>query len=475
MRALVSFFIPPRNGEGDRVAVEGAVSNSSTLDRLTPAPPSALRAATSPFRGGIAFVLALFAAPVAAQTVAITGGRVVVGDGSAPIENGTVVVANGRVVAAGRGVAVPAGAQRIDATGKWVTAGIVAGFSRLGLVGVDAVKETNDSSGGTSVFNASLDVATAINPEFPAIAISRAAGVTRAIVSPDTGTSIFAGYGAVIDTGADFNPVTKARAFQFIEFGETGARRSGGARTALIANFRNAVAEARDAARGVFRDDAILKRADALALGPVINGQVRLFVHVESAHDILAILSVKRDYPALNIVIVGASEGWRVGRQIAAAGVPVVASALNDLPASFEQLSSTQSNVGRMKAAGITVAIGMIDDNDTRQAQHSMQYAGNLVALQKVPRATGLDWVDAFAAITSKPAEIVGLGAEIGSLRPGRRADVVIWDGDPLEVTSGVEAVWIDGVRQSLETRQTRLRARYADPKEGTLPKAFDR
>jgi imidazolonepropionase-like amidohydrolase len=426
-------------------------------------------------RGLVLALATLIASPAAAQTVAITGGRVVVGDGSAPIDGGTVVVSNGRVVAAGRGVAIPAGAQRIDATGKWVTAGIVAGFSRLGLVGVDAVKETNDSGGGTSVFNASLDVATAINPDFPAIAISRAAGVTRAIVSPDVGSSIFAGHGAVIDTASDFSPITKSRAFQFIEFGEAGAQKSGGARTALIANFRNAIAEAREAARGVFRDDAILKRADALALGPVLSGQVRLFVHVESAHDILSILTMKRENPALNIVIVGASEGWRVAQEIAAAGVPVIASALNDLPASFEQLAATQSNVGRMNAAGVNVAIGMIDDNDTRQAQHSMQYAGNLVALQKVPGATGLDWVDAFAAITSKPAEIMGMGAEIGSLRPGRRADVVIWDGDPLEVTSGVEAVWIDGVRQSIETRQTRLRARYANPKEGALPKAFDR
>ncbi len=421
-------------------------------------------------------LLAAFTAvPAVAQTIAITGGRVVIGDGTAPIEDGTVIISNGRVVAAGRSVAIPAGAQRIDATGKWVTPGIVAGFSRLGLVGVDAVKETNDASGGTSVFNASLDASSAINPDVAAIAVSRSAGVTRAIVSPDAGTSIFAGLGAVIDTGADFSPVTKARAFQFVEFGEGGARRSGGARIALIANFKNALAESRDAARGIFREDAVLKRADALALVPVINGTQRLFVHVESAPDILAVLDLKREYPALNLVLVGVTEGWRVGRQIAAAGVPVIASALNDLPESFQQIAATQSNIGRMKAAGVVVAIGMIDDNDTRQAQQSMQYAGNLVALAKVPGASGLSWSDAFAAITSKPAEVIGMGAEIGSLRAGRRGDVVIWDGDPLEVTSGVEAVWIDGVRQPLETRQTRLRARYADPREGALPNAFDR
>jgi imidazolonepropionase-like amidohydrolase len=426
-------------------------------------------------RAFLVALMAFIAHPAIAQTVAITGGKVVIGDGSPPIEGGTVVFGNGRVIAAGRGVAVPAGATVIDAKGKWVTPGIVAGFSRLGLVGIDAVDPSNDEVANKSMFNAALDVAPAINPSVAAIAVNRAAGVTRAIVSPSAGEAIFGGQGAVIDTGSDLSPVTKAKAFQFVEFGEAGARRAGGARTALYLNFRTALAEASDAARGVFRDDALLKRADAQALISVANGQTRLLIHVESATDILAVLDLKRDYPALNIVLVGATEGWRVAAQIAAAKMPVIASALNDLPDSFEQIAATQSNIGRMKTAGVNVAIGMIDDNDARQAQLSMQYAGNLVAINKVPGATGLSWNDAFAAITSKPAEIIGMGGEIGSLRAGRRGDVVIWDGDPLEVTSAVEKVWIDGVAQPLETRQTRLRARYATPQEGALPKAFDR
>jgi len=418
---------------------------------------------------------ALIAAPVSAQTVAITGGKVVIGDGSAPIDNGTVVITNGRVVAAGAGVAVPAGAERIDATGKWVTPGIVAGFTRMGLVGVDAVDPSNDAGARNSPFNASLDMAPAINPDVAAMAVNRAAGVTRAIVSPDAGNVIFGGQGAVIDTGADMSPVTKAKAFQFVEFGEAGARLAGGSRPALIAAFKTALGEASDAAKGVFREESLLKRGDALALVPVVNGTMKLFVHVEGAPDILTVLSLKKDFPALNLVLVGATEGWRVAPQIAAAKVGVLASALNDLPESFEQLAATQSNIGRMKKAGVQVAIGMINDNEARQAQLSMQYAGNLVALNKVPGATGLSWDQAFATITSAPAEIAGVGADIGSLRAGRRGDVVIWDGDPLELTSGVQAVWIDGVKQSLVSRQTRLRDRYMTPTEGALPNAYDR
>jgi imidazolonepropionase-like amidohydrolase len=417
---------------------------------------------------------ALIASPACAQTIAITGGKVVIGDGTAPMDDATVVIVNGRVTAAGKGVVVPAGAQRIDATGKWVTPGIVAGFSRLGLAGVDAVDDSNDSGADGSPFNASIDIAPAINPDVEAIGVNRAAGVTRAIVSPDATGSIFGGFGAVIDTGADPRPITKAKAFQFVEYGEAGARKSGGSRAAWFAGFRNAIAEARDAARGALRDDGQLKRADAIALGPVVLGQIKLIIHAESATDILAIIDLKREFPTLDIVIVGATEGWRVARDLAVARIPVIASALNDLPESFQQIAATQSNIGRMKAAGVTVAIGMIDDNDTRQAQQSPQYAGNLVALTRVPGANGLNWIDAFSAITSKPAEVIGMGGEIGSLRVGRRGDVVIWDGDPLEVSSGVEAVWIDGVRQSLETRQTRLRKRYTQPGAGDLPKAYD-
>jgi imidazolonepropionase-like amidohydrolase len=417
-----------------------------------------------------------FGGPIAAQTVAITGGKVIVGDGSAPIEGGTVLIRNDRVVAAGSNVTIPADAQRIDATGKWVTPGIFAGFSRVGLVEVGAVRQTNDSNAGDSVFSAALDVQYAINPFASPIAVNRAAGVTRAVVSPSTGSSIFGGYGAVIDLGQDENPITRARAFQFVELGETGHRRAGGSRAAAHIHFRALLNEARTYARNPAAFDSdLLKASDAKALLPVINGQTKLLVHVESANDILKVLELRKDFPALKMVLVGVNEGWRVADHIAASGVPVLASALSDLPYGFEDLAATQSNIGRMKDAGVKVAIGMINDRDAHQLRYSVQYAGNLVALNKVPRATGLTWDEAFAAISSAPAEIMGMGAQLGSLKAGRKADVVIWTGDPLELSTQVEKVMIDGVVQTLSNRQQRLRDRYRNPTPGALPKAYDR
>lgn len=432
-------------------------------------------------RTAIGLALALYSSTAMAQTVAITGGTVALGDGSAPIEGGTVVIRDGRVVAAGRGVAVPAGAQTVDATGKWVAPGFVAGFSRLGLVEVDAVDASNDTQAGArSPYSAAIDVEPGLNPYVTAIGVSRIGGVTRAIVAPSTNQAIFAGQGAVIDTGADADPVTRARAFQFAELGEAGAREAGGSRPAAYVELRASIEAAQRYARNpaMFDGDSrdsLLTRADAAALVPVVTGKVPLLVHVESANDIRTVLKLPREFPSLRLVLVGASEGWRVAREIAAANVPVIASALTDIPSSFESVGATQSNVGRMKAAGVRVCIGMIDDNDALQARYSPQYAGNLVALTRLPGATGLQWGEALAAITSGPADALGLGGEIGSLRPGRRADVVVWSGDPLELSSAAERVWIDGVEQPLVSRQTKLRDRYARPGEGQMPKTYER
>ena len=423
---------------------------------------------------------AFLASPAAAQSVAITNARLVIGDGSAPIDGGTVVVRDGKVVAAGKNVAVPTGIETVDAGGRYVTPGIVAGFTRMGIIEVDGVDETNDASANNSPFHAGLDISSAVNPRTSSIALNRAEGITRAVVAPTTRGSIFAGQGAIIDLGADNDSVSTPRAFQFMEYGEAGASAAGGSRPAAMTAFRDALKSAQAYARapGAYLDqgrDVLVNRVDAAALGAVVTGKMPLLIHVERASDMRALLALRKDFPALWLVFVGASEGWMVASEVAAAKVPVIASALNDLPEAFESLAATQSNVGRMKAAGVLVGLGMINDNEARQARLEKQYAGNLVALHHVPGATGLSWDSAFAAITSAPAEAVGLGSEIGSLRPGRRGDVVIWDGDPLELSSAATIVYIDGVKQPLATRQGELLKRYRQPQEGALPKAYER
>ena len=478
MRAARKFL--PMHGMG-RGTGRRPVEGQSVAVAIAP-PPSLARRSPSPRKawgGTLPPALALLAAPALADTIAITGGTVAIGDGSAPIAHGTVVMRDGRIVAAGANVAVPPGARTLDATGKWVSPGIVAGFTSEGIVDGEGIRSTYDADARKSPFNAAIDVSVAINPDSQLIGVDRAGGVTRAVVAPEAGNSIFAGQGAVIDLGADDAPVTRARAFQYVELGEEGAELAGGSRPAAYVMLHDALASARDYARnpatfGGREKDSLLKRADAAALLPVLNGKMPLVVHVERRSDILQVLTLKRDYPGLRLVLLGVTEGWMVAREIAAAHVPVIASALADLPAQFESLAATESNVGRLEQAGVQVGIATIDVSAQGGQRNLKQFAGNLVAIGKVPGSTGLDWGHALAAITSGPAVALGMEGEIGSLRPGVRADVVVWDGDPLELASAPVAVFIDGVQQPLTNRQTRLRDRYLTPTEGALPKAYE-
>lgn len=418
---------------------------------------------------------ALIAAPLSAETLAITGGTVALGDGSAPIQNGTVVVTNGRITAAGANVAVPAGARVLDAKGKWVTPGIVGGLTSFGIEDVGGVSETNDSRARGTPFSASIDVSDSLDPDAQNLGVERTGGVTRAFVAANSGTTIFSGQGALLTLAAGADPLVKARAFQYAELGEDGMKVGGGSRLAAYALLRAALAAARNPALASdLAKDALVTRADAAALVPVIEGKVPLMVHVERASDILRVLALKKDYPALRLVLIGVSEGWRVAPAIAAAHVPVMVG-LVDLPASFEMLSATQSNAGRMVKAGVQLALSTIDTTGGGPQQKNLtQVAGNLVALNKVDGATGLTWGQALAAITSGPAAVMGYG-DYGSLKAGAHGDVVVWDQDPLELGSAPVAVFIDGVQQPLTNRHTRLRDRYAVPQEGALPKAYER
>lgn len=453
-----------------------------------------------------AALLALASAPLAAQDFAITNVTVATGDGSAPIEGGAVVVQGGRVVFAGPAAQMPTVRAEtvIDGAGKWVTPGLFAAMTSLGLADADGVGESNDTTARNSPFGAALDVVPALNPESQHVAVARDGGITRASVFPVPASSIFGGQGAVVDLGADMRMVVRPRAFQVVALGERGAQLAGGSRTSAHAVLRNALREARqygtegkvipggsgprevstgddipidtrlidtEAERG---DDVLLTRFDAAALVPVVNGVQPLYVGVERASDIRAVLALRNEFPRLKLVLIGVSEGWRVAGDIAAAGVPVIADPIDDLPSSFEQLAATQSNVGRMVRAGVKVALGGLAGTTGDQPRNLKQFAGNLVALTKVPGASGLSWGEAFAAISSIPAEISGMGGRAGLLAPGAAGDVVVWDGDPLELASAPVHVFIDGVEQPRGGHQKRLGDRYRDLNEADLPKAYD-
>ncbi len=426
--------------------------------------------------GMTAVLLAAF--PAQAATYAITGGIVATVANDTPIDGGTVIVRDGRVVAVGKGIAIPAGATVIDATGKWVTPGIFAGFTDIGINEVEAVNQTNDTSAGKSPYSAAIDVTPALNGRATPIAINRISGVTRAAVAPAAEVEIFAGQGALVRLSDGVDILDRPRAFQFIEMGEDGAKIAGGSRPAAWLNLRNGFAEAQRYARNPVafesgRDrESLVKRIDAAALVPVVEGRIPALVHVERASDILAVLRLRQEFPKLRLILTGVREGWLVAKEIAAAKVPVLTLALYDLPDSFETLASTRSNIGRLVAAGVTVGLGAPDGNSGFQPRNLTYLAGNLVAQAKVPGGVGLTHAQALAVITRNTAAIYG-ETDLGTLEPGKRADVVVWDGDPLELMSAPVSVMIDGVPQPMVSRQTLLRDRYIDLNTPQLPLAY--
>lgn len=406
--------------------------------------------------------------PALAETLAITNANAWTGTGAGLVEGATLVIEDGTIVAIGADADVPDGAQVIDADGNWVTPGIIAAFSRVGLVEVSAEDSTNDTSAGASAYSVALSAADGFNPAATPVGVTRIEGVTRVVVAPAPSNSIFAGQGLVADTSGRPDSVTVEEAFIYVTMSEGGAARAGGSRPAAWAFLRAAFADARTfPARYLAHNEGdALHRVDAMALGPASRGQQPILFEAHRASDLLRIVEFANDNPSLMIAIVGADEGWQVADELAAAAIPVIVDPFRNLPETFQSLAATRANAARLIDAGVPVAFAHLDD-EGHQARLALQVAGNAVAY-------GVSRDDALAALTTIPASIFGLD-RLGTLSEGAIADVVIWDGDPLEVTSAPTTVIIKGEVTAPDSRQTRLRDRYLGLERGALPFAYRR
>lgn len=410
--------------------------------------------------GLAALSLAPFAA---AQPVAIVGEKVWTGTAQGTLSNGVVVIDDGRIVSVGTGAA-PAGMAKIEA--EWVTPGLISAFSRTGITEVPGERSANDTGAGSSPFSAALNAADGFNPDATPIAVTRLEGFTRIAVAPEARSKLFAGQGFLADTSGLPGSVFKQRAFAFFVLGERGASLSGGSRPAAWTALRGAFDDVRffSARYMTHNDGNVLTRMDAQALMPAVKGDQLILIEARRASDLEAIMDFKQENPMLKVAIVGADEGWRVADRLAAMNIPVIVDAFSNLPASFSQLAATSENAARLAEAGVTVAIVNLDD-DSHQARLATQIAGTAVA-------NGLPFDTALQALTTAPAEIFGMTG-LGVLAPGARADVVAWDGDPLEITSAPTAVFIDGVSEPMESRQTKLRDRYLSLDTSERPLAY--
>ena len=408
------------------------------------------------------FAISLIAAPALAGTTAIVGGKVHTVGPKGTIENGTVLIVDGRIAAVGDDVDVPAGADTIDATGKVVTPGLFAPFSQLGLVEVSSSAGPTDGSQRGEQFTAGFDVADAYNPRSTLIAINRIEGVTRAVSAPSPGYPdasgaghILAGLAAIVNLGDD-DPIEQRSVAVVVALGESGSYFAGGTRAAAWLMLRNALDEALDYRehrsefeRGM-RREYVHSIADLEALQGVINGNTPMIIGINRASDIEVLLRFVDEY-GVKAIISGGAEAWMLADELAAAAIPVIVDPTANLPSSFDALNARLGATTILARAGVKVAIS---EGSSHNARNITQAAGNAVA-------HGLDWDAALRAITLTPAEIYGTANTSGSLEVGKVADVVIWPGDPLELTNYADQVFIKGEKLPMVSRQTLLRDRY--------------
>jgi len=415
-------------------------------------------------------LLFIAVAPAHAQTIAITGGRVLPVSG-APIERGTVLIRDGRIAAVGADVAIPADAQRVDATGKIVTPGLVNAATALTVVDIGAVASTrNLSARGRDGIAAAFTVWDGLNPASVLLPPARAGGITTVVIAPRGG--LISGQAAVLHLveGDAADMVMKSPVAMVGQIGtpqQIGAQSRG----ELMLKLREVLDDARtysrrkaDFERAQTRQFAA-SRLDLEALIPVLDGRIPLLLDADRASDIESALKLARDFN-LKLILTGGAEAWQVADKLAAARVPVLTGAMNNIPESFSSLGTRQENAGLLRRAGVTVAIignAGGGDEDAFNVRNVRFEAGNAVAY-------GMSREDALRAITLTPAEIFGVADRVGSLQPGRDADVVVWSGDPFEFATQPEHVFIRGREVRAVTRQDMLEQRYK-----TLPPNYRR
>ncbi len=413
-----------------------------------------------------------------AGTWALVGGLVHPVSGP-DIVGGTVVMQQGRIAAVGLDVPVPAGATVVDCRGKHVYPGLVAANTVLGLVEVQSVTGSNDTQ-ETGNLNPNQRAEVMLNPESDLIAVARLNGLTSALAIP--------GGGAVSGTSALFHldgwtqedmvvraPVglhvawpnmTPVRAWWMQQSDEEQNK----ARDAAVDAIRRAFDDARayDRARAAEGGAGVPKHdADAKwdAMRRALHGEIPVIFRADALNQIRAVLAFADEQKLTNVILLGGYDAPRVADELKARGIPVIVAGLLATPnRRYESYDAAFTVPARLAAAGVRFCIADDGGGFGATSARNLPYHAGMAA------AFGLAHDDALKAITLWPAQILGAGDRLGSIEVGKSADVQVTTGDPLEITTQVERVFIAGRDVPMESRQTRLFHKYDERPRG--PKA---
>jgi len=399
-----------------------------------------------------------------AQDLLIRNATVHTAAARGSLEHSDVLIQGGVIRAVGPGLSAPAGVAVVEAAGKPLTPALFGGITDIGIEEVSGESATVDSTLKLEgqPLRPEFDVTLAFNPDSVLIPVARLDGIGFTMLGANTGGGFIAGQGGVMRLDGSADPVGPQALF--IRLGASGAELTGNSRAAQWMLLEQMVSEA----RGRVPADsphALLTPAGRATLARYLAGQGRIVVQVDRAADIRQLLRwAARE--KVKIAIAGGAEAWRLAPQLAQAGVPVFVDGLGNLPTSFDQLGATLQNAARLQAVGVPVSFAQRDDA-SHNARKMRQLAGNAVA-------NGLPWGDGLAGLTRVPAQALGVGDRLGTIEPGKLADLVLWEGDPLDVGHYAEQVWLGGRAMPMRSRQTELRDRYQGP-ASSEPRAYSR
>lgn len=412
------------------------------------------------------------ASPAAAETIAVTHAEAWTMEGDQPVRDATILIEGGKIVSVTAAGDVPAGARVIDARGKPVTPGFVNAATQIGLVEVAGSPDTSDTSSADER-NPGYDVSRALNGNSTLVSLARADGITRALIypapsrhAPFNGEAAF----ARLRDGVDILDTANVGVYTVIG---GGAWDRLGSRAVQWTALRKALEEARraNAAPPVAEDGKGKKdRRGGPQGGPpgggrgagedpirgVIAGDIPLAIQTQRESDIRQAAALANDF-GIHVIVVGGTEAWRAADVLAAAKVAVILDPQVNLPFNFDQLGARQDNAALLAKAGVRVAVGQAGG-----PIHANYNAGmGLREGAGIAVANGLPYVEALRAVTVNPLAIWGRGG--GTLVVGADADLVVWDGDPLEPSTNAVSVIVEGRETGIRSRQDQLAERYKD------------
>jgi len=411
-------------------------------------------------------IACLLSSSAFAQNVLIKNATVHTAGLRGTLKNTDVLVQGGIIRAIGPNLSAP-GVTTVDAKGKPLTPGLFAGLNDIGLEEVSAEKTTVDSTftlgeGAQGQMRPEFDVVPAFNPNSVLIPITRIEGFTFTALSANPGSSLLGGQGAIMRLNGKFDDPIGSRIL-YANMGSGADELSGSSRAAQYMLLDQAIREAHGLSPYAY-SQALLTPAGREALNKYLLGGRTVF-HVERASDIRQVLGFAKKN-GMRPIIVGGSEAWQVAAQLKADNVIVLVDAFQNLPSTFDQIGSRLDNAALLQKAGVRVGLYRNDD-PSQNARKMRQGAGLAVS-------NGLPWEAGLAAITSIPADAFGVGDKVGRIEVGLVADLVLWNGDPLEVNTFAEQVWMGGQAMPMKSRQTELRDRYMSEENG-MPRAYSK